>query len=234
MRSSETDRDATGQSRIGRCLTGRGRLAPVALWAVAVVVGLGAGALLVTRLVPLDRQPAGGDSAGRGSAIVPVPGVNPAGDDSETARVLLPTGTPARAPTQGGAVERWAGARVAIPKLELDAPIVEGVDLAALSSGVGHWPGTALPGRAGNMVLAGHRTTHGAPFSRLDELTVGDEVTVTFGGASEAYRVTGTEIVDPDRLDVARPTAASTATLFACHPPGSAQQRIVVRLASAP
>ncbi|MEZ5237180.1 MAG: sortase [Acidimicrobiales bacterium] len=44
------------------------------------------------------------------------------------------------------------------------------------------------------------------------------------------YRVTGTEIVDPDDVEVARPTDDATATLFACHPPGSARQRLVVRL----
>lgn len=46
------------------------------------------------------------------------------------------------------------------------------------------------------------------------------------------YRVTDTEIVNPNQLDVARPTVDATATLFACHPPGSARQRIVVRLES--
>jgi len=207
-------------------VTGRGSLLSVAMWAVAVIVGIGGGALLVTHLVSDGTHPTADTST-----VVPVPGVNPGGDDSETAQVLLPKGTPARASTEGGVAERWAGARVVIPKLGLDASVVDGVDLASLASGVGHWPGTALPGRPGNMVLAGHRTTHGAPFRRLDELVDGDEVIIASGATSVSYRVTGTEVVTPDRLDVARPTSSPTATLFACHPPGSARQRIVVRLA---
>ncbi|MEZ5237179.1 MAG: class E sortase [Acidimicrobiales bacterium] len=66
--------------------------------------------------------------------------------------------------------------------LDLDVPVVEGVDLGSLSHGVGHWPGTAGPGEVGNMVIAGHRTTHGAP-RRLDELAIGDE-------AHQAWRTT--------------------------------------------
>ncbi|MBL0203572.1 MAG: class E sortase [Candidatus Microthrix sp.] len=106
-----------------------------------------------------------------------------------------------------------------------------GCGLGALLRGAGHWPGTAEPGQTGNMVIAGHRTTHGAPFRRLDELRVGDDVGIGASGQVVTYRVTGTEIVDPGQVEVARPTTTATATLFACHPPGSAAKRIVVRLA---
>jgi sortase A len=46
--------------------------------------------------------------------------------------------------------------------------------------------------------------------------------------------VTGTEIVTPDALWIADQTPDYTATLFACNPPGSTKQRIVVHLALAP
>ncbi|MEP4649998.1 MAG: sortase, partial [Ilumatobacter sp.] len=51
----------------------------------------------------------------------------------------------------------------------------------------------------------------------------------TDAGESE-YTVTGTEIVNPDALWIVDPTDTATATLFACHPPGSTRQRIVVHL----
>ena len=55
--------------------------------------------------------------------------------------------------------------------------MVEGVSLADLKKGPGHYPETPLPGQEGNAAIAGHRTTYGAPFHRLDELKPGDEIT---------------------------------------------------------
>ncbi|HMS48658.1 class E sortase [Candidatus Neomicrothrix sp.] len=193
-------------------------------WVLAVTLGLVAGLVVARRLTP-ERSQAGP------VAVVPVPGVG-ADDGGETARVLLPAGTPRRAAGSAPDARRWSEMRLRIPAIGLDSGVAEGVELTSLASAVGHWPGTALPGRPGNMVLAGHRTTHGAPFRRLDELNVGDEATIGPAGSAVTYRVTGTEIVNPDQLDVARPTVDATATLFACHPPGSARQRIVVRLES--
>ncbi|MCB1028958.1 MAG: class E sortase, partial [Microthrixaceae bacterium] len=197
----ETDPDDAGaQLR-------RTRVVPVALWALAVVVGVVIGAVVVQRLLPED-------AGNLSSAVVPVPGDDETGGRAETAEVLLPAGTP----TGDDAVPS-AGrpdARLRVDALDLDVPVVEGVDLGSLSHGVGHWPGTAGPGEVGNMVIAGHRTTHGAPFRRLDELAVGDEVTIGVADRDVVYRVTGTEIVDPDDVEVARPTDDATATLFAC------------------
>lgn len=194
----------------------------VTAWAVAVTLGVVGGLVVTGRLVPEQAE----DEA---TGIVPVPGESPS--DIETALVLLPEGTPTDLNATAAAPNAWAEARVRVPALELDQPMVEGVDLASLDLGIGHWPGTALPGQRGNMVLAGHRTTNGAPFRHLDKLAVGDEVSIDANGHAATYRVTGTEIVDPGQVEVARPTKDATATLFACHPPGSARQRIVVRLA---
>ena len=108
--------------------------------------------------------------------------------------------------------------------------MLEGIRLTTLDRGPGHWPGTAMPGRAGNVVVAGHRTSHTKPFRRLDALAPGDEVIFTMPDGRFVYRVVGTEIVTPDRIDITNQTSAKTATLFACHPPGSTKQRIVVHL----
>ena len=120
--------------------------------------------------------------------------------------------------------------RIAIPKIGIDAPLFEGIRLTTLDRGPGHWPGSAAPGQVGNVVVAGHRTSHNADFRHTDQLVPGDIVTFTTADGVFDYAVTGTEIVSPDALWIIDPTDTATATLFACHPPGSTRQRIVVHL----
>ncbi len=118
-----------------------------------------------------------------------------------------------------------------IPKVGLDAELEEGIRLTTLNRGPGHWPGSAMPGDVGNVVVAGHRTSHGAEFRHLDQLVPGDEVIFTTAAGTHTYHVTGTQIVTPDALWITNPTDTPTATLFACHPLGSTAKRIVVSLA---
>jgi sortase A len=115
-----------------------------------------------------------------------------------------------------------------VPTLELDTTLLRGVSLTVLDQGPGHWPGTAEPGGWGNTVISAHRTTHGAPFRHLDRLEVGDEVHVDADGTTHTYVVTGSEIVNPDALWIIAQKPGRTLTMFACHPPGSVAQRIVV------
>lgn len=120
-----------------------------------------------------------------------------------------------------------------IPKIGLTHPIFHGISMLNIDKGPSHWPGSALPGETGNAVFAGHRVTHSHPFRHIDKLVVGDEVTFTVHGVRTLYKVTETFVVAPSRLDIVAPTPMATATLFACHPPGSARERYVVRLALA-
>lgn len=119
---------------------------------------------------------------------------------------------------------------IRIPKLGIDETMYSGIRLSTLDHGPGHWPGTALPGAVGNVVVAGHRTSHGAPFRHIDTLVAGDEVRFTTAAGEFTYRVTGTRVVEPDAVWIVDPTPTPTATLFACHPPGSVSQRIVAHL----
>ena len=121
--------------------------------------------------------------------------------------------------------------RIAIPRVGLDVQLEHGIRLTTLDRGPGHWPGTAMPGEIGNVVIAGHRTSHGAEFRHLDQLEPGDEVLFSTATGEHTYVVTGTQIVKPDALWIVDPTATPTATLFACHPLGSTAERIVVNLA---
>lgn len=133
---------------------------------------------------------------------------------------------------------------VAIPALGRDfrRVVVEGVGPSELEKGPGHYPGTAMPGQVGNVVIAGHRTTYGAPFSRLDELSVGDTVTVTDRGGAYQYRITGAEVVAPSDTAVVlpvprRPGQAPTRrllTLITCTPKYSAKARLVLTGEMAP
>lgn len=118
---------------------------------------------------------------------------------------------------------------IRIPKIGLVHPVYEGVTLTVIDRGPGHWPGSAMPGQLGNMVFAGHRVTHSKPFRNIDRLVPGDEVIFQTNDGVFTYHVTGHEIVTPRDVHIVNPTPDATMTLFACHPPGSARQRYVVR-----
>jgi sortase A len=111
--------------------------------------------------------------------------------------------------------------------------VVSGVTLADLAQGPGHYPQTAAPGEAGNFAVAGHRTTHGAPFFRLDELREGDEIhVVDRQGDEHVYAFREQRIVAPTNLDVLGsepiPDAQGIITLTTCHPRFSNSQRLIV------
>ncbi len=116
-----------------------------------------------------------------------------------------------------------------IPKIGLVHAIFEGVTLTVIDEGPGHWPGSAVPGQLGNAVFAGHRVTHSHPFRRINELVPGDEVIFRTNNGVFTYHVTGSEVVTPKDVHIVTPTPDATITLFACHPPGSARQRYVIR-----
>ncbi len=117
-----------------------------------------------------------------------------------------------------------------IPTLGIDLPVYEGVAPEVLDMGVGHWVGTAMPGDDGNMVLAGHRTTHSAPFRDLDRIEIGDLIYLTDRSDFDVmYRVTDVFVVSPDDTWITFDGDHPMVTLFACHPKGSDRQRIVVQ-----
>ena len=123
--------------------------------------------------------------------------------------------------------------RLEIPKLDVDTMVVEGTSLAALRAGAGHYPETPLPGEAGNVAIAGHRTTYGKPFNRVDELVKGDKIVLTTPVGKYTYEVMGRPfVVEPTDYDAVvndYPQGGSFVTLSSCHPEGSAAYRIIVR-----
>ena len=117
---------------------------------------------------------------------------------------------------------------IAVPRLGIDEPLHQGMSLTMINRGPSHWPGSAEPGQVGNMVLAGHRTTYSRPFHDLDLIEPGDEMIIEVEGETHIYQAVETEIVEPEAMWIADQDYEFTATTFACHPKGSARQRIVV------
>jgi sortase A len=124
--------------------------------------------------------------------------------------------------------------------------VVEGTGFSELQRGPGHYPGTALPGQAGNFAVAGHRTTYQHPFKDIANLRRGDYIVLETKEHWFTYRIEdipGTnipwkEIVAPtavqvaypvpDQRDPAKQPTLKLLTFTSCHPEYSARQRYVV------
>lgn len=111
---------------------------------------------------------------------------------------------------------------------EIEAIFVMGTTEESLSKGPGVFYGGPLPGQDGNTAIAGHRTSHGAPFKNIDKLKTGTSVVVETEYGTFTYVVTGSEIIDPRDVRVLSDTTGADLTLIACHPLHSTKQRIVV------
>jgi len=152
----------------------------------------------------------------------PTPPQNPAPTSSTqpvgAVRYLEPT------PEEGVAF-----GRMEIPVIDLDWVIFEGVDRTTLKKGPGHMPWTPLPGQPGNAVISGHRTTYGAPFFKLDEVSIGDEIIVETVLGRHVYEVRKILIVKPTDVWVTDPKRGAWLTLTTCTPRYSARDRLIIQ-----
>jgi sortase A len=119
--------------------------------------------------------------------------------------------------------------QIRIPRIGVDLIIVQGTARADLAKGPGHYPASPMPGQLGNAAIAGHRTTHGKPFYRLNELAAGDDIVIDTVYGHFTYRVAQQLIVAPWDVSVVGPTKDAVLTLTTCNPRYSARQRLVVR-----
>lgn len=118
---------------------------------------------------------------------------------------------------------------IVIPRIGLRAVLVDGSDPASLRRGPGIYDGSPFPGEGGTVAIAGHRTTHGAPFRRVDRLTRGDRILVRMPYGTLRYVVRARRVVDPADVSIVRRVrSGERLVLSACHPLFSARQRIVV------
>jgi len=223
---------------------------PVWRWLAASTAFAGAIAVGVVVLGPDGSAAPPPSAAGATQATKPPAAASTAGDGELVNRMLdqLRQGKPVESqfgagdnPVRGVPIEAIKAkpgeqlqlGRLAIPKLGVDQELNNGVDEAALLAGVGHWPGTPLPGTAGNAVISGHRSTNEKPFLHLERLRPGDPVKVTLGARITTYKVVKTSIVaerDYVKYVLRQPSrpGVRAITLFACNPVTAHYQRIVV------
>lgn len=120
--------------------------------------------------------------------------------------------------------------RIEIPTLGVDTIVVQGTSPSALRAGAGHYPTTPLPGQHGNVAIAGHRTTYGRPFARVDALKVGDKIILTTPVGRYTYAVSRPPFVtNPFDWSIIAKSKDPLLTLTTCHPKGSARERLIVR-----
>jgi sortase A len=120
-----------------------------------------------------------------------------------------------------------AVARLRIPALGVDAIVVNGTDGATLKRGPGRYLGSRMPGEGELVYVAGHRTTYGAPFSKIDHLRKGDRVFVELPYGTFEYAVTGHRIVPATRTSALESKGHEQLALQACHPRFFASHRYI-------
>lgn len=117
--------------------------------------------------------------------------------------------------------------------------IAQGIGLREVlnntETGIGHYPGTAMPGAVGNFAVAAHRTTYGAPFNRILDLQVDDSIYIETEAGWYQYAFRSSEIVAPSAVDVLEPVPRQPGvepterilTMTTCHPLFSAAERAI-------
>lgn len=101
--------------------------------------------------------------------------------------------------------------------------------------GIGHYPGTQMPGEVGNFAVAAHRTTWGKPFNRIADLHVGDAIVIETPDGWYTYRFRTLEYVQPSAIEVILPVPQVKGvsangrylTMTSCSPMYSLAERIV-------
>jgi sortase A len=120
--------------------------------------------------------------------------------------------------------------QIVIPAIGVDAPVVMGDGWEQLKQGVGQHVGSADPGRDGNLVLSAHNDIFGQIFRDLDQLQVGDEITIYTNVRAYTYVIDKqTQIVEPTFVQVLDPTPDATLTLISCYPYLVDNMRIVIK-----
>lgn len=129
-----------------------------------------------------------------------------------------------------------------IPSLDISAPVIADVNgknketyFKALQGGVAHFNGTAKPGENSNVFIFGHSSyylwdagDYKTIFKNLEDIKVGDEISLWYQKKEYKYKVTETKVVEPTEISVLKPTPEEQLTLMTCVPPGTAEKRLIV------
>lgn len=127
-------------------------------------------------------------------------------------------------------IDAQTGLRLIIPRIHVNAPIVErgvvqGWMVVAPGQVVTHFIYSAYPGAVGNAILYSHA---GTVFRHLDSLAVGDTLIVQTPQGVAHFRVRELRIVAPTDLSVLNATPTATLTLLTCYPYRMDSSRLVV------
>jgi sortase A len=170
-----------------------------------------------------DELLAGVDEAGGPTTTEPTPTTTaPDPDRVEVEEIDPVVTTGLKVPEVGDPV-----AKIRIPSIGVNRTVVSSVLLSQLQRGPGHYPETPLPGQAGNVAIAGHRTTWGQPFHNIDKIEDGDQIFFETLYGEFVYEVTDLFIVQPDQVEILEDYGDNRVTLIACHPKYSAAERII-------
>lgn len=129
-----------------------------------------------------------------------------------------------------------------IPSLDISTPVIANVDgknketyFKALQGGVAHFDGTAKPGEGSNIFIFGHSSyylwdpgKYKSIFINLEDIKIGDEISLWYQKKEYKYKVTETKVVEPTDVSVLKPTPEEQLTLMTCVPPGTAEKRLIV------
>jgi sortase A len=121
-----------------------------------------------------------------------------------------------------------AAGRLKIERIKANYVLVNGSDPASLRKGPGIYDDVPFPGAPGTTAIAGHRTTYGAPFRKINRIRKGDEIVIEMRYGTFTYEVEKTQIVKPTALEVIRRVSYDRLVLSACHPLYSAARRYIV------
>ena len=163
--------------------------------------------------------------------VTPVPA---AGQENKNAETLEPDALPEVPPVvmTKPKVELTFLGYIKIPKIRVSENLIEGIN-NEMYYGIGHYPGTAMPGEKGNCVVAGHRNHVLAHALRhLDKIGAGDTIEITYNGSVFVYEVVQTLVVNPDEVWVMSSKVLEgkthVLTVITCTPPFNPTQRMIV------
>lgn len=183
-----------------------------------------------TNLEDLSQVDDGSVSPVSFSATLPGQGLPaPAGTPDLSAADRLVEHAVGIAPLPMGEYGDLAG-KITIPAIDVEFFVSFGTGLDVLDAGPGVWEWGVVPGAPGNATVAGHRTTHGAPFRHIDSLKPGDEIIFEIPGRPRSvFEVRGSAVVYPDNVSVTNQSDGVRLTLSTCTPVGSTAQRLIVQ-----
>lgn len=184
------ERQRAGRRRALLGVSAASLIGAFALWGLAVSSGREAGRTALTTVQPAEERALVSDQEQdptRRAKEARETRPPPAKTEEERPRTRLPAG---HEPAFGKAV-----ARVRIPAIDVDAPVIslgknkdKTLQVPGQASEAGWWSGGARPGRPGASVVVGHVDSRSGPgvFYRLDALSTGDEIEVVYPNGSRA------------------------------------------------